>query len=186
MQVGCLINRRMIRTRMPNKITQAMSTPRTIFAFITLSSASLLGFALYNQYVDFLDPCPLCIFQRLAFLWMGLFALLAFVHNPAWVGRRIYAGLIVAGAIFGAAVAGRHIWLQNLPPSEVPECGPGLNYMLENFPLTEALSSVLKGSGSCAEVKWSFIGMSMPAWTLIWYTGLGLLAIWIAYRTTRQ
>jgi len=92
----------------------------------------------------------------------------------------------MTGAIFGAATAGRHIWLQNLPLSEVPECGPGLNYMLENFPLAEVLSSVLRGSGSCAEVKWSFIGMSMPVWTLIWYTGLGLLTIWIVYRPAKK
>ena len=161
-------------------------TPRMGFGFIVLSCASLLGFALYNQYVDFLDPCPLCIFQRVAFMWMGSFALLAFMHNPAQGWRRIYSWLVVAGAVFGAAIAGRHIWLQNLPPGEVPECGPGLNYMLENFPLTEALTSVLRGSGSCAEVKWSFIGMSMPMWTFIWYTGLALVAIWIAYRSSKK
>lgn len=161
-------------------------TPRMGFGFITLSCAALLGFALYNQYVDYLDPCPLCIFQRVVFAWMGFIALLAFIHNPARTGRWIYAGLMVLGAIIGAAIAGRHIWLQNLPPGEVPECGPGLNYMLENFPVTEVLSSVLRGSGSCAEVKWTFVGMSMPMWTLIWYIGLGFLAIWIAYSTSRK
>jgi len=171
---------------MSNFMLRRMLTPRMGFGFVTLSTTSLLGFALYNQYVDFLDPCPLCIFQRLAFLWMGVFSLLALMQNPAQTGRRIYAWLIVAGAIFGAAVAGRHIWLQNLPPGKVPECGPGLNYMLENFPLADVLSSVLRGSGSCAEVKWTFIGMSMPMWTLIWYTGLGLMIIWIAYRSAKE
>jgi len=166
---------------MLNKIS-----PRMGFGFIAASCASLLGFALYNQYVDYLDPCPLCIFQRLAFLWIGVFALLALLQNPAQTGRRIYAWLIVTGAVFGAAVAGRHIWLQNLPPEQVPECGPGLNYMLETFPLTEVLASVLRGSGSCAEVKWTFIGMSMPMWTLAWYIGLGLVVIWTAYRSVRQ
>jgi len=160
-------------------------TPRMGFGFVALSCASLLGFALYNQYVDYLDPCPLCIFQRIAFLWMGLFALLALLQDPARIGRRIYAWLIMAGAIFGAAVAGRHIWLQNLPPDQVPECGPGLNYMLETFPLADVLSSVLRGSGSCAEVKWTFIGMSMPMWTLVWYVGLGLVVIWLAYRSAK-
>lgn len=166
---------------MLNKIT-----PRLGFAFITLSCAALLGFALYNQYVDYLDPCPLCIFQRLVFAWMGLIALLAFIFNPARMGRRIYAWLMVLGAVLGAAIAGRHIWLQNLPPGEVPECGPGLNYMLDNFPLAEVLSSVLRGSGSCAEVKWTFFSLSMPMWTLIWYTGLGLLTIWLAYRAVKK
>lgn len=161
-------------------------TPRLGFALITLSCAALLGFALYNQYVDYLDPCPLCIFQRVAFAWMGVFSLFAFIHNPARKGRRIYAWLIVSGGIFGGAVAGRHIWLQNLPPGEIPECGPGLNYMLENFPLGEVLSSVLKGSGSCAEVKWTFLSMSMPMWTLIWYIGLGCMTIWLAYRAVKK
>ena len=161
-------------------------TPRMGFGLITLACAALLGFALYNQYVDYLDPCPLCIFQRVAFLLMAVFALLAFLHNPEQTGRRIYGWLIVAGAAFGASVAGRHIWLQQLPADQVPECGPGLNFMLENFPLTEVLSSVLQGSGSCAEVKWTFFGMSMPMWTLIWYTGLGLVAIWVAYRALKR
>jgi len=166
---------------MLNKIT-----PRLGFAFITLSCAALLGFALYNQYVDYLDPCPLCIFQRVVFAWMGLVALFAFIHNPGQTGRRVYGWLIVLGGILGAAIAGRHIWLQNLPPGEVPECGPGLNYMLENFPVTEVLSSVLRGSGSCAEVKWSFMSMSMPMWTLIWYIGLGVMTLWIAYRAVKK
>jgi len=157
-------------------------TPRTGFAFITVSCAALLGFALYNQYVDYLDPCPLCIFQRLVFAWMGFVALLAFIHNPAQRGRRIYGWFIILGAALGAAIAGRHIWLQSLPPGDVPECGPGLNYMLENFPITEVLSTVLHGSGSCAEVKWTFLTMSMPMWTLVWYAGLGLFTVWIAYR----
>jgi len=157
-------------------------TPRVWYLLVVLSCAMLLGFALYNQYVDNLDPCPLCIFQRLAFFWMGACALLAVLHDPARTGQRVYAWLLSAGALFGAAVAGRHIWLQNLPPGEVPECGPGLNYMLENFPLLEVWTTVLRGSGSCAEVKWTFLGMSMPMWTLVWYIGLGLVTLWFTYR----
>jgi len=161
-------------------------TPRVWNLCVVVCCASLLGFALYNQYVDYLDPCPLCIFQRVIFFWMAVFALLAAVHNPGLTGQRIYAWLVVAGATLGALIAGRHIWLQNLPAGQVPECGPGLNYMLENFPLTEVLSTVLRGSGSCAEVKWTFIGMSMPAWTFIWYVGLGLVTLWVVYRAARQ
>jgi disulfide bond formation protein DsbB len=164
-------------------------TPRIWFLFLVLCCAALLGFALYHQYVDYLDPCPLCIFQRVVFMAMGMIALLALLHNPARTGQWIYAWLIAAVATVGAMIAGRHIWLQSLPPDEVPECGPGLNYMLENFPITEVLSTVLMGSGSCAEVIWSFLGMSMPQWTLIWYVGLGLMTLWIVGfrgRTTRN
>ena len=153
---------------------------------IVLCCSSLLGFALYNQYVDYLDPCPLCIFQRVVFFWMACFGLLAFIHNPGRIGRQIYTWLIVAGSVIGVLIAGRHIWLQNLPPGQVPECGPGLNYMLENFPLTEVFSTVLNGSGSCAEVVWVFAGMSMPMWTLFWYVVLGLLTLWFTYRPTKK
>jgi len=162
---------------MLNKIT-----PRVWNLFVVVCCAVLVGFALYNQYVDYLDPCPLCIIQRVVFMGMGVVALLAALHNPGGIGQRIYAWLLVVVAFIGASIAGRHIWLQNLPADEVPECGPGLNYMLENFPLTEVFSTVLRGSGSCAEVVWSFMGMSMPMWTFAWYTGLGLLTLWVVYR----
>jgi len=165
---------------MMNKIT-----PRFWYLFVVVCCASLLGFALYNQYVDYLDPCPLCILQRVVFLWMGIIALVAALHNPGRAGQLIYAWLVGLGALVGASIAGRHVWLQNLPPGEVPECGPGLNYMLENFPLTEVLSSVFYGSGSCAEVKWQFIGLSMPMWTMVWYVGLGLMTLWIVHSRSR-
>jgi len=157
-------------------------TPRIWNFCVVLCCASLIGFALYNQYVDYLDPCPLCILQRLVFIGMGAFALLAVIHNPGQTGQRIYAWLLVCLATIGALIAGRHVWLQNLPADQVPECGPGLNYMLENFPLSDVLSSLFYGSGSCAEVIWSFIGLSMPMWTFIWYTGLGLVTLWVVYR----
>ena len=161
-------------------------TPRIWNFCVVLCCASLLGFALYNQYVDYLDPCPLCIFQRVVFFSMGCIALLAAIHNPGRVGLQLYTWLIVASATIGALIAARHVWLQGLPPGEVPECGPGLNYMLETFPLMEVLSTVLRGSGSCAEVIWSFMGMSMPKWTLIWYIGLGLMTLWVTYRSAKR
>ena len=144
-------------------------TARKWNLFVSVCCASLLAYAIYKQYVDYLEPCPLCILQRVAFLWMGLLALLAAIHNPARAGQRFYAWLITLGAVIGAALAGRHIWLQHLPADQVPECGPGLNYMLENFPLTEVFATVLQGSGSCAETKWSFLGLSIPMWTLVWF-----------------
>jgi disulfide bond formation protein DsbB len=161
-------------------------TPRIWNVCVVICCATLLGFAYYNQYVDYLDPCPLCIFQRVVFFCMGIIALLAVIHNPARLGQHIYGWLLVISASIGASIAGRHIWLQSLPPGEVPECGPGLNYMLDNFPLTEVLSTVLRGSGSCAEVIWSFLGMSMPMWTFAWYVGLGLVTLWVVYRRPNQ
>jgi len=161
-------------------------TPRAWNLIVVLCCASLVGFALYNQYVDYLEPCPLCIFQRVVFFAMAVIALLAALHNPKRVGQQVYTWLFVACAVTGAAIAARHIWLQGLPLDEVPECGPGLNYMLENFPLTEVLATVLRGSGSCAEVLWTFLGLSMPKWTLIWYIVLGSMTLWVTYRPGRR
>lgn len=141
--------------------------------------AGLMGFALYTQHRMFLDPCPLCIFQRLAFVWIGLVALLGAIHNPGQVGQRVYSGLMVLGSVLGGFVAGRHVWLQSLPPGQVPECGPGLSYMLETAPFLDVLKTVLLGDGNCADVQWSFLGLSMPAWTLLWFLGLGLATVFL-------
>lgn len=146
---------------------------RAWYLAVVLACAGLMGYALYLQHRMFLDPCPLCIFQRLAVIWIGAWALLAALHNPAGFARKLYAALVVLGAAAGAAVAGRHVWLQNLPPGEVPECGPGLSYMLETAPFLDVLRTVLLGDGNCAEVQWTFLGLSMPAWTLLWFLALG-------------
>lgn len=147
-----------------------------------LSCAGLLGYALYVQYQMFLDPCPLCVFQRIAFIGMALVFLLGALHAPAARGRKAYGILAVIPALFGIGVAGRHVWLQSLPPEQVPACGPGLEYMLDAFPLGEALAMVFRGSGECAEVDWSFLGLSMPAWTLAWYGLLAGWALWAGFR----
>jgi disulfide bond formation protein DsbB len=152
--------------------------PRVLNLVGFLCCAGLMGFALYAQYGLRLDPCPLCVFQRVAVIGSGLVFLVAAAHNPAGWGRRVYAILIGLFAAGGASVAAWHVRLQNLPPSEVPACGPGLDYMLQNFPLGDALQMVFKGSGECSEVVWSFLGLSMPAWVLISVGGLGIAGIW--------
>lgn len=159
---------------------------RTGFLIGLVACAGLVGFALYLQHRMFLDPCPLCILQRAAFVLLGAVFLLGLLHNPGRLGRRIYALLALAAAGVGVAIAGRHVWLQSLPADEVPACGPGLEYMLEAFPLSRALSMVLQGSGECAKVDWSFLGLSMPAWTLVWYVLLGVWALWLGFRRPRQ
>jgi len=106
----------------------------------------------------------------MAYMWIGAASLLAFIHNPGVTGRWVYGGLICLGAITGASIAGRHLWLQSLPPELVPDCGMGLNYMLETMPFSQVLAEVFQGSGECAEVYWTFLGLSMPGWTFLWYT----------------
>jgi len=157
-------------------------TPRLWHVFAFLCCATLVGFAMYNQYIVYLSPCPLCVLQRVAFIWMGVAALLAVVHNPGRTGQLVYGWLFTLGAVFGMVIAGRHVWLQNLPPELVPECSPGLNYMLENWPVAEVVKTVFYGSGDCAEVLWTFLGLSMPAWTFIWYAGLSVATLWVVYR----
>ncbi len=139
-----------------------------------LACAGLMAYALYAQLGLDLEPCPLCILQRVAVIALGCVFLIAAVH-PA--GRRVYAVLLGLVALVGSGVAGRHVWLTTLPPERVPACGPGLDFMLESFPLRDALSMVLSGSGECAKVTWRLLGLGMPAWVLIALMGLGTFGV---------
>jgi len=143
-----------------------------------LTCVAMMGFALFSQHVLLLDPCPLCIFQRVAVILLGLVLLLAALHNPGRRSARVYAVLVAIVAAGGAAVAGWHVRLQNLPSDEVPSCGPGLGYLVDNFPLSEVISLIFKGSGECAEVAWRFLGLSMPTWVVISLLGLGIAGVW--------
>lgn len=140
--------------------------------------AAMMGYALYVQYVMQLEPCPLCVLQRIAVIALGVIFLAAALHNPAGKARFVYAFLLTVATVGGIAVAGRHVWLQNLPPDRVPECGPGLDYMLETFPFADVLKMVFTGSGECAQIDWQFLGLSMPAWVLLWVVLLGGVGIW--------
>ena len=152
----------------------------SLTGFITC--ASLIAIALYFQHVEGLDPCPLCIFQRVAFIAMGAVFLVCFIHNPLGVGGKVYGLLASIPGLIGIGIAARHVWLQNLPADQVPECGPGLDYMLEVFPLTKMLETIFKGSGECAEVSWTLAGISMPGWSLIWLMMLSGLAFYMILR----
>ncbi|MBD8527584.1 disulfide bond formation protein B [Pseudomarimonas arenosa] len=146
--------------------------------FGLVACLGLLGYALYAQHQMFLDPCPLCIFQRIAFLIMAVgFALGLALGGRGWL--RVVSVLVIAmGGAAGLGVSGWHVYLQQLPPDQVPGCGPGLEYMLQTLPLSQVLSKVFAGSGECAEVDWTFLGLSMPAWTFIWYALLLVGTVW--------
>lgn len=154
---------------------------RWLFAAGVLFCLALLGTALYFQHVMGLEPCPLCIFQRIFVIALGAVMLLAAIHNPRHLGRRIYGGMILILSASGVAVAGRHVWLQNLPAEQVPACGPGLDYLLETFPLVEALKLVFEGSGECAEVQWSLLGLSIPGWTLVMFAALAVFGLLLLF-----
>jgi len=99
------------------------------------------------------------------------------------MGVRIYGFIAGILAILGACISTRHVWLQNLPEEQVPSCGPGLNFMLDNFPLGDAINMVLRGSGECAEVLWTFIGLSIPAWTLLAFILLAIVSLSQLFRS---
>jgi len=138
----------------------------------------LIVSALIMQHVFELEPCPLCIFQRLSFIAAGALFLLGALFNPISTGRKaLLSGINLTAIAVGIGLALRHIWLQNLPPSEVPSCGPGLDYMIDVLPFTSVISQVLSGSGECAEISWTFLGLSIPWWTLFAYLSLAALVV---------
>lgn len=150
-----------------------------------LACAGLMAYALYAQHGLGLEPCPLCILQRVAVISLGGIFLVAALHPAGAAGRRVYGALLAFVALAGSGVAGRHVWLTTLPPERIPACGPGLDFMLESFPLREALAMVLSGSGECASVDWQFLGLSMPAWVLIALVSLGMYGIVCNWRASR-
>lgn len=154
-------------------------TYRVVSLILFLASVAGMAFALYLQHYQMLEPCPLCIFQRVGLMGMGLVSLMAFIHNPAkrWV-RRSYALLSTLFISWSFAVAARHVWLQHLPPEDVPACGPGLDYWLDTFPLRDVVHKVLHGSGECAAIDWTFLGQSLPTWALVFFSALLLLNLW--------
>jgi disulfide bond formation protein DsbB len=154
-----------------------MFTSQRMFLWMALSAAFAMAAALYLQHFQDLEPCPLCIFQRIAVIAFGAICLLAFLHNCQHIGRRIYAGLAALASSAGVVVAGRHVWLQHLPADQVPSCGPGLDYWLEALPVQQVINNVFKGAGECAVVDWSLLGVSLPEWTLLMFIGMTAIAV---------
>ncbi len=152
---------------------------RLVNGLLVLASVIGMAFALYLEHVKGLEPCPLCVFQRVGLIGMGLIALIALIHNSASNAvKRLYAFLATLAILWSVGVAGRHVWLQSLPPDQVPSCGPGLNYLLDALPLKSVLQQVLSGSGECAAIDWTFLGQSLPVWSLLFFSVLALLCLW--------
>lgn len=149
--------------------------------------AIFIAIAYYMQYVMYLEPCPLCMVQRVVIMLIGLVGIVAFIHNPSKRGKIQYSVALVVISIFGAAIAGRHVWLQNLPSDRVPECFPGIGFILANNPFMDAVRIILGGTGECAETQWTFLGLSIPGWTLVFFvTFFGLALIQIVKQVKRS
>ena len=139
-------------------------TVRIWFFLGFLGCILLLAIGAYMQFVEELEPCPLCISQRLAILATGLVFLIAAVHDKA---HSLYAIVGAVSALIGASISARHVWIQHLPPDQVPQCSPGLEYVFQHFPLADTIKLMLSGTGECAQIEGIFLGLSIPAWTLI-------------------
>ncbi|MEH6583055.1 MAG: disulfide bond formation protein B [Halioglobus sp.] len=153
-------------------------SPRIVYFCIALVSAVSIAFAMYLEHQMGLHPCPLCMTQRVFIVLAGVIALIAALHNPIGLGAKVYGGFCALAAIVGGGVAVRHVWLQHLPPEEVPACGPSLEYMLETLPFSETLSIVMMGDGNCADVVWTFMGLSIPELTLLLFTAITAACLW--------
>lgn len=148
-----------------------------------LACVAVLAYALYSQYYGGLIPCPLCTFQRGAFVALAVVFLVGGLHAPhGSAGRRTYGLFASLAAVLGISIAGRHVWLQHLPADQVPACGPDLSFMMQAFPLSDVLRKVFTGSGECARVDWTFLGLAMPAWSLVCFVALALWALYAAFR----
>ncbi|HLD08892.1 MAG TPA: disulfide bond formation protein B [Methylophilaceae bacterium] len=147
-----------------------------------LASFGLVALALFIQQKYNLEPCPLCISQRIAFMALGVLFLIAAIHNPAQLGRRIYGVLHVIAALAGSGISLRHIWVQNHADEIMAECGVGFDYMFENFPLSKALQLVFKGTGDCAKIDWTMFGLTIPQLSLICFVVLAIYALVLVRR----
>ena len=159
-----------------------LTYPRLFYAAPALACALLLACGYYLQYFDGQDPCPLCLVQRGFYYGVMMVFTIAAAHSPVRTGKFIYCAAATLLALGGLGVAARQVWLQHLPPDQVPACGPDLFFMIENFPLSRMLQKLFMGSGQCAEVNWRLLGLSIAEWSLAWFTALALYALWLGFR----
>ncbi|MEX1199094.1 MAG: disulfide bond formation protein B [Pseudohongiellaceae bacterium] len=165
------------------RIDAMMPRPRLLNLLIFIACITIMAIVLYMEYVMLLQPCGLCITQRVFVILAGLSCLASAIHNPGPTGRARYAWGGAAMCVAGSYFAIRQIWLTYLPADEVPACGPGFSYMVENFPLMETMAFLLQGDGNCAEVHWRFLGLlSIPELALTGFVALFGLCIYQALR----
>lgn len=169
----------------------ALPASRPFYLLAVIFCTTLMVIALYMEHVLGLEPCPLCIIQRALVILVGIIALIAVLHNPLPrldEGRRsaarVYAFFLTLFAMFGAAVAGRQVWLQHQPADQLPSCLPSLDYMVDVLPLQEILGLLFSGTADCAKVDWTFLGLSIAEGTLLAFIGLSLFGLVQLFRNT--
>lgn len=155
---------------------------RQVFLGIFVATVLMMGVGYWLQYAEGLEPCPLCMTQRIFITLAGLTGLAAALHGPGRAGIRVYGTLVALWCVVGGGFSIRHLWLQSLPPGKAPACGPPLEYLFDALPLKDAFMQLLRGDGNCAEVDWTFLGIAIPGWTLLAFAVIALLAAWSALR----
>lgn len=154
---------------------------RFVFAAIFVACAGLIALALFLQEEKGLEPCPMCILQRYAFVAIGAIALAAAIHGPRDVALKVYGALIVLFALAGGGTSLRHSWLQHFPPA-MESCGTDLEFLVNTFPLSQALPKIFAGTGSCSKVDWKMLGLTIPEWAFAWFAIFTAVALWVAFR----
>lgn len=150
---------------------------RLLAGVIAAAAGAMMAVALYMQHVMGLEPCPLCMMQRIWVSVAGVIALLGFLHGPQRTGQRSYASLTLLACLIGGGFSIRQLYLQSLPPDRVPACGPGLEYMLQTFPFKDVLRAMVSGTGDCAKVDWSLFGISIAGYMLLGFLALAAIAL---------
>ncbi len=158
--------------------------PRRVFGLIAAACLTMLAFGLYLQHIVGLEPCPMCIVQRYALIFVAASAVLAWATRLK--GLQIAtAGVGLFSSGFGAFVAARQSFLQWYPP-EIATCGRDFYGMIETFPLKRAIPMIFKGSGDCTKVDWTFLGLSIANWSFICFVGFVLLLAVMLMRRLRS
>ena len=151
-----------------------------ILLFIVPSA--LLAYGYYLQYVEGQEPCPLCMTQRICFYVIAIIGLIAIFNRNSRFAQKLLSLMCGLASCIGIAVAGRQLWLQSLPEDQVPACGPAFDYIIDTFPLSEAIAIMFRGNGNCAEVTWTFLGLSIAGWAFIAFIGFFILNLIQGFR----
>jgi disulfide bond formation protein DsbB len=161
-------------------------TTRQLYLLLLSFSIVLLATSFTLQFGFHLEPCPLCIIARIIVIFLTILFALALIQNPGRLGQEIYSVLGTLLSLSGILVNARHLWIIHLPPEEVPACGPGFQYLIDTLHPVEALMVILQGSGECAENNAHFLGLSLPAWTLIAFVFLTMACLYSWHMNHRK
>lgn len=155
---------------------------RKIFLLIAFACALLMGYAFFAQYVLHYEPCMLCMVQRVFVVAVGLVALIAAMHGAGRIESRVYGFLSALMAVGGAYIAGRHVYLQQLPPEQLEGCAPSFEYALDNYGALQFLKSIFIRDQDCGAIDWTFLGQSMPVWVFLCFVVLFFASLWAGFR----